>query len=172
MKTLVLLSCCPGHSVADWSPVINALPCIFWGIIALVTLFFFLKYVVAPLIANCHEVNLKKKASEQEQYWANRALTKEMVEKLKLSPDEWLKNQMNALTENIDKIAKELASEKDKEKKVIESLELRKKAYEEMLTHISTAVSLVSLEEKQVTDKKDGQIVPNETVKDISVENK
>ena len=152
MKTLLIWSCCHGHPVTDWSPIINALPCIFWGIIALVALFFLLKYVVAPLIANYHELNLKKETFNQEEFWANRTLTKEMVEKLKLSPDEWLKNQMETLTENIDKIARELASKKDEEKKVIESLELRKKAYEQVLDNIKT---VITVEEKHVSEKKD-----------------
>lgn len=145
MKTTIytLLSC--SCRCADWQPIIKAVPCLCWGIIFLIVLYLLLKYVVRPCIANCQENKMKEKAHEREKEWADRNLTKEMVENLKLSPDVWLKNQMGMLTDNIEKITNELASEKEKEEKVIESLELRKKAYEEMLNHIRL---MVSLEEK------------------------
>ena len=67
MKTVVLLLCCHGHSVTDWSPVINALPCICWGIIALVAFYLLMKYVASPLIVNCHELKVKKVNSNHEE---------------------------------------------------------------------------------------------------------
>lgn len=83
MKTLVLLSCCPEHSVTDWSPVINALPCICWGIIALVGLFFLLKLVVSPLIANCHEMKVKEVNNKYEDKLAKNKEIKEATLKQK-----------------------------------------------------------------------------------------
>lgn len=55
MNTLSVLYCS-----IDWQPIINAIPCICWGIIALVALLFLLKYIVSPLIANYHELKVKK----------------------------------------------------------------------------------------------------------------
>lgn len=95
MNTLVLLSCCPGHSVTDWSPIINALPCIFWGIIALFALYFLLKLVVSPLITNCHELKVKDVKNKHEEALINNKEIKESelkqkdndleIEKLKIS---------------------------------------------------------------------------------------
>lgn len=83
MKTLVLLSCCSEHSVTDWSPVISALPCICWGIIALVALFFLLKLVVSPLIANCHEMKVKEVNNKYEDKLAKNKEIKEATLKQK-----------------------------------------------------------------------------------------
>ena len=135
-------------------------PTIWWGLVVAVVTIWAL-YIIAPVAEAFlnkkdsldkqyeHEKQMKDEAFYREVFWANRALTKEMVEKLKLSPDEWLKNQMDKLKEDLGKITEELEDEKEKEKKVIESLELRKNAYNEMLEHIGT---MVSLESKQPQD--------------------
>lgn len=145
MPFIILCQC------LDWQPLLDAIPCLCWGIIGLIALYLILKFVVVPWMVNCHENRMKEDAHKREIEWNNRHLTKEMVEKLHISPDEWLKNQMDKLTEDIMVITKELESKKDKEEKVIESLKIRKKAYEEMLNHIST---IVSIEDKKESEKK------------------
>ena len=65
MKTLSVVLC----QCLDWQIVLNAIPCICWGILALVMLYFLLRFVVAPLIANCHELIVKSKAFKQEKFW-------------------------------------------------------------------------------------------------------
>ncbi len=60
MKALILFTCCQSVVAADWSPVIEALPCICRGVLATAILYFVLKYVCAPLIKNCHERKMKK----------------------------------------------------------------------------------------------------------------
>ena len=106
MKTIVLLSCCPEHSLIDWNSVISSLPCICWGIIALVALFFLLKFVFSPLIANCHEINMKVKSFENEEKWADRKEKRDDLEKknneLKSSTDEELKKAKKELENQLE----------------------------------------------------------------------
>lgn len=73
MKTLfILMSCChyrrPINS-ANWQSVVDAIPCICWGIIFLIALYLILKLIVLPLIKNCHEMKMKDEAFTQEKYW-------------------------------------------------------------------------------------------------------
>lgn len=82
MKTLILLSCCRTAQTTEWSPLINALPGICWGVISLAALYFILKYVAAPLIANCHERKLKAKAFENEQFWYLRSMAEKDFKKI------------------------------------------------------------------------------------------
>lgn len=75
MKTLfILMSCChyrrPINS-ANWQPVVDAIPCICWGIIMLIALYLILKLIVLPLIKNCHEMKMKDEAFTQEKHWYN-----------------------------------------------------------------------------------------------------
>lgn len=66
----VLLACCNHCQAAiDWSPITKSVPCICWGILGVIALYFLLKYVVAPLIANWHEKNMKDKAFKNEKAW-------------------------------------------------------------------------------------------------------
>lgn len=72
MKTMSLLLCCGQNQTVtmDWSPIIKSAPCICWGIICLIALYFLLKYVAAPLIANWHENWAKTQNFKQEKFWA------------------------------------------------------------------------------------------------------
>lgn len=82
MKTLILLSCCRTAQTTEWSPLINALPGICWGIISLAALYFILKYVAAPLIANCHERKLKAEAFKNELFWYQRSMAEKDFKKI------------------------------------------------------------------------------------------
>ena len=127
----------------NWQSVILIGWLVFLLVIAIVLcLYLVLRFLIKPKLEHIHEMALKQKAHEREIEWSNRRLTKEMIEKLELSPDQWLKNQMNTLTDALEKITKEMEEEKKKEEKVKESLVLRKEAYEEMLKHIRTLFPL------------------------------
>ena len=64
MNTLSVIFCW-----IDWQPIIKEIPCLCWGILGLLLVYMLLKYVIAPLIANCHEMILKDKMFEQEKFW-------------------------------------------------------------------------------------------------------
>lgn len=112
MNTLCqLLPCCNGQAVADWNPLINALPCICWGIIGLVAGFFLLKYAVAPFIANRHERKMKEMNYKNEFDWDDRR--KEERDAAKAGRKE-LEDQIEALNNsfNAEKAANELLSKR------------------------------------------------------------
>ena len=77
MKTLCIVIC---HCIG-WQPVINAIPCICCGILALVMLYFLLRFVVAPLIANRNERKIKELNHEYEKK-IKESETKEQDERL------------------------------------------------------------------------------------------
>lgn len=64
MKTMfILMSCCQcGRTAnsANWQPVVNAIPCICWGIIGLIALFLVLKSLIIPAMTQCHEKKMKQ----------------------------------------------------------------------------------------------------------------
>lgn len=125
MNTLSILCCS-----IDWQPVINAIPCICWGIITLVALFFLLKFVVSPFIANCHERKEKASAFGQEKFWAffNRMEkpVEEELEKAKRELEE-LKKKEKELEEGCS------ALKKEKEEHYKKILEEKIKVYEEII---------------------------------------
>ena len=59
---MILLEC-------NWQDAICKIPCLCWGVIGLVALYLVLKYIMQPLIANCHERKSKEKAIETEKFW-------------------------------------------------------------------------------------------------------
>lgn len=78
MNTYSVLFC-----AIDWQPIINAFPCFYWGIIALVALLFLLKYIVSPLIANYHELKVKKVNNAHEESLVDKKEIKEAALKQK-----------------------------------------------------------------------------------------
>lgn len=68
MNTLSFLAL-SGNSICCWQTLADSLPGLCWGIIGLVALFFVVRYVISPLIANCHERQTKKDSFEQEKFW-------------------------------------------------------------------------------------------------------
>lgn len=76
------------------SPLTSAVPRICGWVVLLLALYFVLKYVVAPLIANYHERKVKEENNTHEQEWSDKriserekALTAEI--KKKISDLEW-----------------------------------------------------------------------------------
>lgn len=73
MKTqFILLSCCHCDKTANWQPVVDAIPCICWGIIGLIALFLILKYLIIPAMTQCHETKMKEKMFQNEEFWYNK----------------------------------------------------------------------------------------------------
>lgn len=126
MKTLCIVIC---HCVG-WQPVINAIPCICWGILALVMFYFLLRFVVAPLIANLHEIILKSKAFEQEKFWHFQKVLPS-VEKLEKKKEE-LEAQIADLNEKLknEKNTREYTLEQER-------LQYERDYFKEMLDEVS-----------------------------------
>ena len=73
-----------------WQPVINAIPGICWGIITFFFIYILFRYLIKPLIANCHERALKEQSFSHEKDWAK-------YNETKASTDENLKQQVKEL---------------------------------------------------------------------------
>ena len=134
MRTMSLLLCCGQNQTAtiDWSPMIKSAPCICWGIIGLIALYFLFKYVAAPKIAHCCEKEMKDKAFEQEKFWAfynsQEKPVKEKLEKVQKELDE-LKKKEDGLDEGSSKLEKERA---EFDKKILEE---KIKVYQEIINN-------------------------------------
>ena len=99
MKVLVLLA-------ADWQNVVNAIPCLCWGVIGLVALVFLLKYLhplIEMWIKNKHESKMKKKAFKMEKYW-------HFIKKVDVASEETLQKEINELKWKIKKLEEEKTS--------------------------------------------------------------
>ncbi|GEM_PF-3419930 len=77
MKTQTLMLCCQHHQSpqVDWQPVIDAIPCLCWGILGLLAFYFLLRFVIAPIITNCHEREEKESVHQRELEWADKKKT-------------------------------------------------------------------------------------------------
>ena len=70
MKTLILLSCCRTAQTTEWSPLINALPGICWGIIIFSTIlvgyYIYMRFKWRTDHVNQHEIKMKNLLNEYE----------------------------------------------------------------------------------------------------------
>lgn len=108
MNTLIL---CAG---SVWQPFISAIPCICWGVLVLIAFYLLLRYVVSPLIANCHERKMKDDNFIQEKYWY-------FQKELKIDFKKELSDKIKSLEADKDKLSEQLKKEKeDREKKLKE----------------------------------------------------
>lgn len=91
---MILLSC-------NWQKVIDAIPCLCWGVIIivgfLVALHLFLKHVRQPKDNHLFEEESKRNAFERELHWDER---KEEKNKIQKDMDD-LKNQLKDLQEAV-----------------------------------------------------------------------
>ncbi len=87
MKTLFILLC---QATSPWDIVIRSIPSLCWAIIVIVILYLGLRYVVNPLIANCHEKAIKEQSYQHEKQWA-------AFNETKASTDENLKKEKKEL---------------------------------------------------------------------------
>ncbi len=71
MKTLILLSCCRTAQTTEWSPLINALPGICWGVIILCSIlvgyYIYMRFKLRTDHVNQHEIKMKKLLNEYEE---------------------------------------------------------------------------------------------------------
>ena len=103
MKTLVILTCQP-HTTS-WQTLINAIPCLCWGIICLIALIFLLRYVAMPLIANRHQIKMQQNKNNWEKTMMKDpeildAKQKEQRNQLSLRIDEFNSIEINKLLLN------------------------------------------------------------------------
>lgn len=109
-----------------------------WGVIALVSLYLLLKYIVQPLMSECFQQKAKKNAFEQEKFWAffNRMEKKEELEKTKKELEELKKNEDALKQREKDLKEKMSALEKDQNEFEMKILDAKVKAYEEIIKNI------------------------------------
>lgn len=115
-----------------------------WGVIALISLYLLLKYIVKPLMSECFQQKTKKNAFEQEKFWAffNR-MEKPVQEELEKAKEELKKSQRKQeeytqREESVKQKEKELQEresnlEKDEKDFEVKILESKVKAYEEII---------------------------------------
>lgn len=136
MKTLfILMNCCHMVGPADttnWQSVVDAIPCICWGIMVLLVTYLIFKLIVSPMIKNQHEVKIKDMAFENEKYWAILKKIEEPTEK-KLSELQKELYELKRGKEDVEKGKTNLEKEKmEFEKKILEE---RIKVYQEIIKH-------------------------------------
>lgn len=128
MNTLSFLACtCNG--ISNWQSFIDALPGLCWGMIGLVVLFFVVRYVILPLIANCHERQTKKDSFEQEKFWhfqkgLEKDFKKELEDRVAI-----LDGEKKELADKLEKEMKERSKKLQEERRNAE-LEFYKKIAE------------------------------------------
>ena len=124
MRILSIICCC-----IDWQPVISAIPSVSWGILLLVLICVLLRHVVSPLIANRHEISLKKVNFDQERFWY-------FQKKLEQDFKEELTKRINDLEKGKDALSKQLKEErKDREKMLKEErIQAEHDFYEKVLS--------------------------------------
>lgn len=113
----------------QWQTIIDKIPRLCWGIIVLIALYLLLKYVVQPLMTNCHETKMKKKSFEREKEWAD-------FETTKASTDEALKNQVKDLKTEVSEKENALKVEKHN----IELLEKQLKVYSDIFEKLNVEI--------------------------------
>jgi hypothetical protein len=91
MITLSILNCS-----IEWQLVIGAIPGICWGILGLILICVLLRRVAFPLIANYHEVKLKKENFDEETKWFDK---KNKLDELKESTDDGVKELKTKVSE-------------------------------------------------------------------------
>ena len=124
MNVVSIFCCC-----ADYQPVINAIPGFLWGILGLILICVLVRHVVCPLIANYHEVRLKKENFDQEKYWF-------FQKKLEQDFKKELEDKINKLKTEKDDLAKQLKEEKENREKTLkkERLQAEHDFYEKMFS--------------------------------------
>lgn len=150
MNLLYLCACqCPAaadstkvclHSVAAsepfrdvFSPLTTAVPRICGWVVLLLALYFVLKYVVAPLLADFHDLKTRKELFKQEKFWKYLTLAEKPIYDQLLECKSKLE-KLEDKEKKIDDETKEL--NKDREEWDKKCLEERVKIYEEIIKSI------------------------------------
>ncbi|WP_373730920.1 hypothetical protein [Bacteroides heparinolyticus] len=135
MKDLVLLA-------VDWQNVVNAIPCLCWGVIGLVALVFLLKHIVKPCIQNCFDRKMKTKSFEQEKYW-------NLIAKVDVASDETLQNEINELKQRIKELEEEKTSIEANSESKIALLEHDIELYKKIVDGLSVILNPANLKTKK-----------------------
>lgn len=117
-----LLICC----TCFWK---TAFPCLCWGVIGLIALYFILKFLALPCLTNRHERKMKEEAFKREKEWNN-------LINIKASTDETLNDKIKNLTTSIEKLKKELESEKNNKGLLEKQLKLYSDIFEKLNVEI------------------------------------
>ena len=135
MKDLVLLA-------VDWQNVVNAIPCLCWGVIGLVALVFLLKHIVKPCIQNRFARKMKTKSFEQEKYW-------NLIAKVNVASDETLQNEINELKQKTEKLGKDKSSIENTYKSKIALLEHDIELYKKIIDGLSIILNSANSKTKK-----------------------
>ena len=133
--TIILCDCCHSINHTNWQPVIDAIPCLCWGIFMLIALYFLLKYIAVPLITNCHELKIKDDNYEKEKFWSflNHEISKEQCQK-ELDDTNTKLKKLQDKEKELDDGTENLKNEKAKWEKTI--LEEKENAYKEIIKYL------------------------------------
>lgn len=145
MNTTVYSAYC---NCEAWSKVINAIPGICWGILIVVALYYILKFVIRPLMMNCHERKIKEQNCLHEKEWfnLNSKLSKENEElkrriKILETPkeEEECRMQLVKIEEEKERLEKENTDLNEKCKELEnKALQETIKAYQYTIKHFGT----------------------------------
>jgi len=128
MKILFILCC-----NIDWQPVISTIPCFLWGILGLILICVLVRHVVSPLIANCHEIRLKRELYVQETLWFEK---RNKLEELKACTEEGLKNQVNELNTKVSELEGKLNTEKLNKELLEKQLKMYRDFFEQLKVEV------------------------------------
>lgn len=135
MKVLVLLA-------ADWQNVVNAIPCLYWGIIGLAAIVYFLRPLSVIWIKNHHESKMKEKAFEMEKYWR-------IITKVDVTSDETLQKEINELKQRIKKLEEEKTSIEANSESKIALLKHDIELYKKIVDGLSVILNPANLKTKK-----------------------
>ena len=128
MITLSILNCS-----IEWQSVIGAIPGICWGILGLILICVLLRRVAFPLIANYHEVKLKK----EETKWFDK---KNKLDELKESTDDGLKEQVKELKTKVSELEGKLKIEEFNKELLEKQLKMYSDVFEQLKVEIKPKV--------------------------------
>lgn len=149
MNTLPILTCPQYHcdGITDWQPFVDALPCICWGILALITVYLLLRFIFAPLISYCHERKTNNKAREHELTMMRDA----GIKKVKSDEQEAQLNLRIKEFESIELTKKilEKINTGDDLKTIKESFDALKEDFESLKNNLRTNAITLNLKQKR-----------------------
>ena len=88
----------------NWQNVIDAIPCLCWGVIILSGVFLILKCTLPLIIQKCYERKMIQEAFEREKWWAEKKENKNCS-------DESLNKKIDELTQEVEKQRRQLKVE-------------------------------------------------------------
>lgn len=121
------------ESRVDWQEVVNAIPCLLWGVlivvVILVAMYIIMKYHCLPKMKNEHELKMKEQAFIYEWMWT-------AYGKLKESTDDSLKQKVENLNHENSKLKEALSFEEKK----VELMDKQIQRYEKIWKNINLEI--------------------------------